>query len=133
MKINLREKGITLIEGAQYYLLGVLIIGFVASNVAVIPTLFDLDWTNVQSFIEFLRVILLWVIALEVARLLIDYRTEIIIELLIFVVARKILLLENDYVSLFIGIIGVVILLVVRQGLKERKIKNSAEQQMPTV
>ena len=125
MKTKLRNKGIQLLELTQYYLLGLLAIGFVVSNISVIPTLFDLDWTNIQSFIEFLRVILLWVIAIEVGRLLIDYRTEIIFELLIFVVARKILLLENDYVSLFIGIVSVVLLLLVREQVKERQLNET--------
>lgn len=104
----------------QYYLLAVLAVGFVVSNIAVLPTLFDLDWTNIQSFVEFLRVLLLWVIALEVARLLVDYRTEVIIELLIFVVARKILLLEHDYVSLFIGITAVAILLLLKKEFQRK-------------
>lgn len=125
MKTKLRNKGIQLLELTQYYLLALLAIGFVVSNFYVIPTLFDLDWTNIQSFIEFLRVILLWVIAIEVGRLLIDYRTEIIFELLIFVVARKILLLENDYISLFIGIVSVVLLLLVREQVKERQLQEA--------
>lgn len=118
---KLRDKGVLLIEWAQYYLLFIMIVAFVVSNVAVIPTLMNLDWSNIQSFIEFIRVILLWVIALEVARLLIDYRTEIIIELLIFVIARKILLLENDYISLFIGVVSVALLLLLRQHIRESK------------
>lgn len=103
----------------QYYLVGLILVAFVASNIFIIPTFFTLDWSNIQSFIEVVRLILFWVIALELVRLLLEYKSEIVVELLVFVIARKLLLLEHDFFSLFIGAATIVFLLVLITWMKE--------------
>ena len=112
----MKDKIITYI---QYYLVFLLLGAFVLSNIFVIPTLLSLDWSNIQSFIEIVRLILFWVIALELIRLLLEYRSEIVIELLIFVITRKILLLEHDFFSLFIGVASIIFLIILRFWIKK--------------
>jgi hypothetical protein len=109
------------IRGLQYYLVGLLLLAFVLSNVFVLPTFLTLDWTNIQAFIEVVRLILLWVITLELVRLILEYKSEIVIELLIFVVARKVLLLEHDFFALFIGVASIILLLALRFWIIEKR------------
>jgi len=109
------------IKGLQYYLVGLLVMAFVLSNVFILPTFLTLDWSNIQSFIEVVRLILLWVITLELIRLILEYKSEIVIELLIFVVARKVLLLEHDFFALFIGVASIIFLLALRFWILEKR------------
>jgi uncharacterized membrane protein (DUF373 family) len=105
----------------QYYLVGLLLLAFVASNLFILPTFLTLDWSNIQSFVEVVRLILLWVITLELIRLILEYKSEIVIELLIFVVARNVLLLEHDFFSLFVGVACIIFLLALRFWILEKR------------
>lgn len=109
------------IKWVQYYLVGLLLLAFVLSNIFILPTFFTLDWSNIQAFIEVVRLILLWVIALELVRLILEYKSEIVIELLIFVVARKVLLLEHDFFALFIGVASIILLIGLRFWMLEKR------------
>jgi hypothetical protein len=109
------------IRGLQYYLVGLLLLAFVLSNIFILPTFLTLDWTNIQAFIEVVRLILLWVITLELVRLILEYKSEIVIELLIFVVARKVLLIEHDFFALFIGVASIILLLALRFWIIEKR------------
>ncbi len=70
----------------------------------------SLDWTNIDTFLELLKIVLQLAIGIEVARLLFSYNLNTIIELGAFIIARKLLLLEDDFVSLLLGIIALVLL-----------------------
>lgn len=103
--------GSLLLKGAAYYFFFLIVAAIVISNVAFVPVFLALDWGNIQTFVEVLRVILFWVIGIEFARLLIEYKPEIVIELIVFVIARKLLLLDDDIVQVSLGALTIVALL----------------------
>ena len=82
------------------------------------------DWTNIETFLELLKTILQLAIGVEIARLLFSYSLATIIELAVFVVARKLLLLEDDFVALLLGIIALVILFAARHYFMEDDAKS---------
>ena len=101
-------------------LLGLIVVGAVLiMSWNQIVHLTTVDWTNFDTFIELLKVILQLAIGVEIARLLFSYSLETIIELAVFVVARKLLLLEDDFISLLLGIVALVILFAARHFFME--------------
>lgn len=108
----IEQYGSLLLKWLTYYFFFLIVAAVVVSNIAFIPVFLALDWGNIQTFVEVLRVILFWVIGVEFARLLIEYKSEIVIELLIFVIARKLLLLDDDIVSVSLAAFTIVVLLL---------------------
>ena len=111
MKIDMK----LLLNWCCYYLFALIIGAIIVSNFFMLPVFISMDWTDPQTFIEVLRVILFWVIGIEFARLLLSYQTEIVIELMAFVVARKLLLVEDDMMSVTLGIVAIIVLFMVRE------------------
>jgi hypothetical protein len=79
--------------GALERILAIAVLGCtIVYAVMGIPSLFQLDWTTTDSYFRALEFILYIVIGVELARLLIDYSLETLVELLAFVIARKLLI-----------------------------------------
>lgn len=111
----------TVLRWASYYFFALIFMAILVSNVSLLPVFLKLDWTNIQTFIEALRIILFWVIGIEFARLLIEYKTRIVIELLIFVIARKMLLMEDDIYAVAVGSVTIALLIVVWHYLQNNQ------------
>ncbi|MFW6210282.1 MAG: hypothetical protein ACOC4E_02200 [Patescibacteria group bacterium] len=118
---NIQFYGNIILRYFSYYFFFLIIVAIVVSNIYTIPVFVTLDWSNIQTLIEFLRVALFWVIAVEFARLLIEYKTEIVIELLVFVLARKILLIEDNVPMVALGVLMIILLMLVRHLLVKRQ------------
>lgn len=108
----IKHYGSIVLTWATYYLFFLILAAIVVSNVAFLPVFTSLDWSNIQTFVEVLRVILFWAIGIEFARLIIEYKPEIVIELLIFVIARKLLLIEDDIIGVSVASLVIAILLI---------------------
>ena len=118
---NVERFGKLILQGFSYYFFFLIVLAIVISNIYTIPVFLTLDWSNIQTLVEFLRVALFWVIGIEFARLLIEYKTEIVIELLVFVLARKILLLEDNVPMVSLGAVTIILLMIVRHLLVKRE------------
>lgn len=118
---NIQFYGNIILRYFSYYFFFLIIVAIVVSNIYTIPVFTTLDWSNIQTLVEFLRVALFWVIAVEFARLLIEYKTEIVIELLVFVLARKILLIEDNVPMVALGVVVIILLMMVRHLLVKRQ------------
>lgn len=104
--------------------LGILVLLAVAvMTVRQLLSVGGMDWGSFETFIEILKIVLQLAIGIEVARLLFSYNLNTIIELSAFIIARKMLLLEDDFVSLLLGVIALVLLFAARHffGLDDKE------------
>lgn len=108
-----------LVEYISYYIFFLIIAAIIVSNIFTLPVFVTLDWSNIQTLIEVMKVILFWIIGIEFARLLLEYRTALVIELLVFVVARKLLFVEDDFSSVFIGVAIIIALFLVLRFIEK--------------
>jgi hypothetical protein len=104
------QKQKLILHGLEIAMALVVLIGVVFSFFHQIPRLIELDWSLISTFIQFLEVILFLAIGIELARLLISYSINSVIELLVFVLARKILLFEESALSLVLVVFSMVLL-----------------------
>lgn len=88
--------------------------GTIAFGVLGTAELFHADWSQLGTYVLFLEQMLFVAIGVELARLLISYSLDTLVELLAFVIARKLLLLEHDFVGLIMGISALAILFASR-------------------
>lgn len=100
----------TFLHIIELFLAFVVIVGVGISFFNQIPTFFNLDWSLTSTFIEFMEVVLYLAVGVELARLLVSYNINTVIELLVFVIARKILLLEESALSLLLLVLATIIL-----------------------
>lgn len=99
------------LELIEKFLAITLIIGVIIYSVIQIIEFAHADWHATDTFYELINEVLLVTIGLELARMLIVHSVLAILELLAFVVARKMLKPSLDVYELFIGILAFVILL----------------------
>lgn len=78
-----------------------------------------LNWDDMNVFIEILKIVLQLAIGIEVARLLFSYNLNTMIELAVFIVARKMLLTEGDALSLLLEVSALVLLFAARHFFME--------------
>jgi len=88
------------------------------------------DWQSRETFYELIYRVLLTTIGLELARMLVTHNFMSILELLAFVVARKMLKPDITTVDVVLGIISFVILLIASRFLitpdtKAAQLKNT--------
>lgn len=81
----------------------------------IFPYLFTLDWRESATYFIVLEYILHIIIGVELARLLIDYSLETLVELLAFIFARKILLPDGTSVDLLLSVISIMFLFITHQ------------------
>lgn len=117
--IKLKKTGESVLHWIEIALGVVVLLAVAFMTFTQFQILFEMNWRDVETFLELLKTILQLAIGVEIARLLFSYSLETIIELAVFVVARKLLLLEGDFVSLVLGVISLAILFVVRHFFME--------------
>jgi hypothetical protein len=76
-----------------------------------------MDWTTKETFYEFIYRALLIVIGLELVRMLITHSLAAVLELLAFVIARKMLKPDLTSIDVFLGVLAFVALLGGRKYL----------------
>jgi len=77
-----------------------------------IPYFLQADWQSKDVFYELIYRILLITIGLELARMLVTHHFTSIIELLAFVVARKMLVPNLTSLDVFLGVVSFVIIVI---------------------
>lgn len=125
---NNSEKGKFFLHGVELLLALVVIIGVVISFANQAPRLLELDWGQTATFIEFMEVVLYLAVGVELARLLISYNINTVIELMVFVLARKILLFDESAFALVLLVLATVLLFAGRfffthKAKKEEELK----------
>jgi hypothetical protein len=112
---NIKKLGETILQWFEISL-GVLVL--VTVLMVTIRQVIDFgyyDWSDIGTFIEALKIILQLAIGIEVARLLFSYNLNTIIELAVFIVARKMLLLiDGGFLEILLGVLALAILFAVR-------------------
>jgi len=108
------EKQKSFLHAIELFLACVVILGVVATFVYQVPIFLSSDWTQMTTFIEFMEFILHLAVGVELARLLISYNMNTVIELLVFVIARKILLFEESSLELVLLVFAVMLLFMGR-------------------
>jgi len=110
---RLAEKILTPIE----YILAVAILsGVFIHFVAVFPTWLTLDWSNTESYVHFLESVFALAIGIELARLFVSYSLEGVVELVVFLIARKLLFIDGTLQVLY-GAIAIALLFAVLAGV----------------
>lgn len=95
--------------------LGVLtLIGVLIFTTYQVLAIDSFDWKTIEAFRDLLRIILELAIGIEVARMLFSYNLNTLVELAVFIVIRKMLLLDGAFVELLLGVISLVILFAAR-------------------
>lgn len=80
-------------------------------------TLASMDWSAKETFYELIYRILLLVIGLELVRMLITHSLGAVLELLAFVIARKMLKPDLTAVDIILSVLAFVVLLAGRKHL----------------
>lgn len=105
-------------------IIGVVIFGFLS-----LIQFITLDWSQLDSYRILLERVLELAIGVELARLLLSYSLDTVIELLAFVIARKMVLLEGGFVELILGTSSLMVLFIAKAilGYSEAKERNLDE------
>jgi len=111
---NLKNLGSLVLHWFEITLGIIVLLAVTAVTITQIIEFLQADWSQVSVFMDTLKIVLQIAIGIEVARLLFSYSLNTIIELAVFVVARKLLLIEGDFTALLIGVISLVILFAAR-------------------
>lgn len=93
----------------------IVFIGVLTLLINSIPVLLGLDWARVDSFYEMIDRILLAVIGLELIRMLITHNMDAVLELLAFVIARKMLRPELSSMDIALSVLSFSALFVIYQ------------------
>ncbi|MGA7212763.1 MAG: hypothetical protein WCE49_20100 [Terrimicrobiaceae bacterium] len=96
-----------------------ILLGVIAFAYKSVFALMDLDWRSVETFYELIYRILLLVIGVELIRTLVTHDLTAVLELLAFVVARKMLKPELVTLDIFLGVGAFICLLAARRFLLE--------------
>jgi len=91
--------------------------GIIAFAFHSVTAMVGMDWSQNETFYELVYRVLLLVIGLELVRTLITHELMAVLELLAFVVARKMLKPDLDVLDILLGVAAFVALLVARRYL----------------
>jgi hypothetical protein len=96
---------------AERVLAVLLLVAVGVSIVGGAQTLARLDWRTTAAFYDLVYWALLWVIGLELARMLVTHELSAVLELLAFVIARKMLKPELTSLDVLLSTVAFVALL----------------------
>ena len=88
----------------------IVLVGVFVYGISVVDEFLHLDWSSQDTFYYFIYQLLLIIIGLELARMLLAHSFLSIIELLGFVVARKLLKPDTEILEIALGIAAFVLL-----------------------
>jgi len=94
-----------------------ILLGVIAFSLKSVFVLIGMDWRSTETFYELMYRILLLVIGVELIRTLVTHDLTAVLELLAFVVARKMLKPELATLDILLGIAAFVGLLAARRFL----------------
>lgn len=95
------------------------IAGVVVYAVESTFVMIDMDWRVTETFYELIHRVLAVIIGLELVRMLISHSIASVLELLAFVIARKMLKPELESLDVFLGVAAFVSLMAARHFFTE--------------
>jgi len=120
--LNISEKYILLIRILERLLAVILFGGVIFMTFYSFESMLIMDWSQTETFYELIYRVLLAVIGLELIRMLITHEMIAVLELLAFVIARKMLKPELTSVDIFLSVVAFVALVLVHQIITEKGI-----------
>lgn len=96
----------TVVGWLELALASAVLIGVVVYALNSVPVLFDMNWGKNEAVYELVYRVLLVVIGLELVRMLVTHELRSILELLAFVIARKMLKPELTATDIAVGVLA---------------------------
>jgi hypothetical protein len=93
----------------------VVLVGIVVSATSAARTLVEVDWGTTEAFYELIYRVLLLMVGLELMRMLVTHDLKRVLELLAFVIARKMLRPEITAMDIAISVLAFVALLAAQR------------------
>lgn len=84
-----------------------------------VPALLSMDWTSTDTFYALIYRVLLIVIGMELVRMLVTHSIAAVLELLAFVIARKMLKPDLTSIDIVLGVLAFVALMAARHYFTE--------------
>lgn len=109
--VSIWHKGIAL---AEKVLACIVIAGACMYAVGSVQAMWHMDWGNNEAFYQFIYRVLLIIIGLELARMLVTHSISAVLELLSFVIARKMLKPDLTSVDIILSVLAFVALAAAR-------------------
>lgn len=92
----------------------IVILGACGYAAGSIHALMGMDWTSNEAFYQFIYRVLLLIIGLELARMLVTHSISAVLELLSFVIARKMLKPDLTSIDIILSVLAFVALAAAR-------------------
>lgn len=105
----------------ERFLALIVLLGILAYGAGSAAALVQLDWRQNETFYELIYRVLLLVIGLELIRMLLTHELYAILELLAFVIARKMLKPESTSVDIALSVLAFVALVAASRYLFDGK------------
>lgn len=113
MNLKSLEQAFTqMVKYFEWILAGIIIVAVVAEGTMLIHDLFNyiMEGKITEKFQDFLAQALLYIIGLEVALMLIKHDMTLVMDIIIFAIARKMIILNVHMWEVLIGILAILIL-----------------------
>jgi len=108
---------------AALTVMAVLAYGYQSAKVLLV-----MDWTSTETFYEFINRALIAVIGLELVRMLVNHSIGAVLELLAFVIARKMLKPDLSSLDISLSTLSLVALMAARHFLMEDQFYKNKEE-----
>lgn len=118
-----------IVRHLEYALAVVVILAVIITFLSSVHEFTQMNWSNTDTFYDIIRRSLALVIGLEFVRMLITHKLNVVLELLAFVVARKLLLPNLTALDIVLSIIAFVILMMARHFMFRDDILMEKEEQ----
>ncbi len=114
---NIWNRCVTLSERLLASIVFIAVIVFVVMSV---PVLLSMDWSDTDTFYALIYRVLIIVIGLELVRMLVTHSIAAVLELLAFVIARKMLKPDLTSIDIVLGVFAFVALMASRHYFTEQ-------------
>lgn len=115
---SLWKKSITLMEKLVAFAVVLAVIFYAVSSIATVAVM---DWSLTETYYEVINRVLAIIIGLELVRMLISHSIASVLELLAFVIARKMLKPDLGSVDIMAGVLAFVALMAARHFFTESR------------
>lgn len=122
MHDNVSKRYLLLVQILEKFLAILVFIGVLYMAFSNLPVLLSMDWSKTETFYEFIYRILLAVIGLELIRMLIIHEIIAVLELLAFVIARKMLNPDLTALDIALSVFAFVALVLVHQTITKKAV-----------
>lgn len=120
------QKFSVIIMGIEVFLAALIIIAVVIGAIALIVTTIQdgvvvqlLDYDNFQKLLSYLLIL---IIGLELSIMLIKHQPSNIVDVMIYAIARKMLIYSTDMIEILTAVISIGILFIIKVSLKKANV-----------